>query len=122
MHFGTYPYLKGTFDEFASELKLLKLIPKLKLIDSFNSALGMWLDIRNPNKEETPAVNSERSENNCKDTLSKNIKEFFFAEKRMPDLILDYDVIGFDVDHTLVKYNVVEFAKLICRSFFEDMH
>ena len=40
----------------------------------------------------------------------------------MPDLLLDYDVIGFDADHSLVKYDVVEFAKLVTRSFLEDMH
>jgi L-ascorbate metabolism protein UlaG (beta-lactamase superfamily) len=48
MHYGTYPYLKGTFEEFQKELKDKKVFPKVKLIDCFNNALGMWLDIRNP--------------------------------------------------------------------------
>jgi hypothetical protein len=31
----------------------------------------------------------------------------------MPNLNEDYDVIGFDADHCLVKYDIVELTKLI---------
>jgi hypothetical protein len=86
----------------------------------------MWLDIKNPviakNEKESDKSPVNEESNNCKDTLPKDLRELFFADKQMPDLVLDYDVIGFDADHSLVKYNVAEFAKLIARSFFEDMH
>ena len=31
----------------------------------------------------------------------------------MPNLLKDYDVIGFDADHCLVKYDIVELTRLI---------
>ena len=40
-----------------------------------------------------------------KDTIPKSLKKYFFTAKQMPN-ILDYDAIGFDVDHCLAKFNV----------------
>jgi len=39
------------------------------------------------------------------DTIPAQIKHHFFAGKKPPSLA-NYDVIGFDADHCIVKYNV----------------
>jgi hypothetical protein len=36
-----------------------------------------------------------------------------FKSQSMPSLTKDYDVIGFDADHCLVKYNIVAMTHLI---------
>ena len=43
-----------------------------------------------------------------KDTIPPEIKQCYFTDRVKPNLLEDYDVIGFDVDHCLVKYNVKE--------------
>jgi hypothetical protein len=40
------------------------------------------------------------------DTIPPDIKKHYFTDKEIPDLVKEYDVIGFDADHCLVKYNV----------------
>ena len=40
------------------------------------------------------------------DPIPKSIKELFFKDKHPPNLSQDYDAIGFDADHCMVKYNV----------------
>ena len=40
----------------------------------------------------------------------------------MPNLSEDYDAIGFDCDHSLVKYNIQNLAQLIIHSSLEDWH
>lgn len=40
------------------------------------------------------------------DPIPPHIKKFFFQGKSPPDILQDYDVLGFDVDHCLVKYNI----------------
>ena len=35
---------------------------------------------------------------------------------------MDYDVIGFDVDNTIVKYNLAEVSKLIIQTYLTDLH
>lgn len=39
----------------------------------------------------------------------------------MPDLASEYDVIGFDADHCLVKYNLRKYIELKCRVFTRDL-
>ena len=41
-----------------------------------------------------------------KDTVPMSLKPYFWTGESAPHLLKDYDVIGFDVDHTFVKYNV----------------
>ena len=51
------------------------------------------------------------------------MKQYFFTGVKPPDFLNDYDVLGFDVDHTMVKYNVVELTKHIIKvhlSFLYD--
>lgn len=40
------------------------------------------------------------------DPIPPQLKKFFFQDKSPPDILQEYDVLGFDVDHCLVKYNV----------------
>ena len=55
-----------------------------------------------------------------KDTIPPAIKAHFFQDKQPPNLISDYDVIGFDADHCVVKYNVKELVSYLIRSELED--
>jgi len=38
----------------------------------------------------------------------------------MPNLLTDYDVIGFDADHCLVKYNVKAVLELLLESELDE--
>jgi hypothetical protein len=49
------------------------------------------------------------------------LKPLFFSEKSQPCLIKDYDVIGFDVDNGLVKYDEHKLTELICRGHFNEL-
>ena len=56
------------------------------------------------------------------DTLPSKVKQEFFSDKQMPNLMRDYDVIGFDVSHTFVKYNIDFFVRHIVEGFLKDLH
>jgi hypothetical protein len=47
------------------------------------------------------------------DTIPASIKSFFFAGKDPPKLLSDYDVVGFDADSSLVKYDMNELVRLV---------
>ena len=49
--------------------------------------------------------------NDKKDSVPASLKSHFFSDKTVPNFLEDYDCIGFDLDHCLVKYNVENFAK-----------
>ena len=55
------------------------------------------------------------------DTIPAELKEFFFAGKHPPNLNKDYDVIGFDADHCMVKYNIDALTKLIVTQHLEQL-
>lgn len=55
------------------------------------------------------------------DTIPPEIKNYFFSDVTKPDLLRDYDVLGFDADHCLVKYNVRETVKLLVRSELQEL-
>lgn len=40
-------------------------------------------------------------------------------KKLQPTSLLDYDAIGFDIDHTLVKYKIKPFTKMVYISYCE---
>jgi hypothetical protein len=40
------------------------------------------------------------------DTIPPEIKSHFFTTKDKPSLLRDFDVLGFDADHCIVKYNL----------------
>ena len=48
------------------------------------------------------------SRTDVKDTIPANLKRYIFTDKSKPNLLTDYDVLGFDADHCIVKYNVRE--------------
>jgi hypothetical protein len=44
------------------------------------------------------------------------------AEGVKPDLIGDYQAIGFSTDSCLVKYNIPELTKLVISTFLDELH
>lgn len=55
------------------------------------------------------------------DPIPPHVKQLFFADRSPPDLRRDYHVLGFDADHCLVKYNVVNLSKLMTKALTEDL-
>lgn len=55
------------------------------------------------------------------DTIPPSVKEYFFRGKEMPNLSWDYDAIGFDADHCLVKYHLRNLHELLIRTELEDL-
>ena len=49
------------------------------------------------------------------DTIPPKLKQIFFKDKSVPNLIRDYHVVGFDADHCLVKYNIRKLCELMSR-------
>ena len=47
------------------------------------------------------------------DPIPESIKKFFFTGVEMPNFTRDYDAIGFDADHCLVKYNIKAVTSLL---------
>jgi len=56
------------------------------------------------------------------DPIPPSIKKHFFTDKKPPNLSKDYDVIGFDMDHCVLKYKLGPFYSLMCRIFIEEMN
>ena len=56
------------------------------------------------------------------DTVPAEVKRHFFSDKKQPCLHREYDVVGFDVDHCLVKYKLRPVAELIVRGMASDLH
>jgi len=50
------------------------------------------------------------------------VKQYFFTGVDPPNLLSDYDVLGFDADHCIVKYNVRELMELVVKAHALDMH
>ena len=42
--------------------------------------------------------------------------------KSIPDLCKDYDVLGFDADHCIVKYNIPNLTRLLTKITANDLH
>ena len=40
------------------------------------------------------------------DTIPPSVKKHFYTDKSPPNLTRDFDAVGFDADHCLVKYNI----------------
>ena len=55
------------------------------------------------------------------DPIPPHLKKFFFSTKAPPNLLQEYDVLGFDADHCLVKYNVVNLSQLMTKALCEDL-
>ena len=65
-------------------------------------------------------------ENNNKgikvDTVPPTYKKHFFPGVKMPNLSKDYDCIGFDADHCLVKYNIKTLNNVLAQIHLRDLH
>ena len=70
---------------------------------------------------ESSSHSDDESICNSKDTIPPFVKEHFFTNVAPPNL-LDYDVLGFDADHCIVKYKIQEFLHLLIRSSLEDFY
>ena len=55
------------------------------------------------------------------DSIPKSLKEYFYCDKVKPNLLQDYDAIGFDTDHCLVKYNIKPMVDLIVKGHLEEL-
>ena len=47
------------------------------------------------------------------DTIPAEIKKHFFQDRQPPNLLTDYDAVGFDADHCMVKYNIKELVSFL---------
>jgi 5' nucleotidase family len=54
------------------------------------------------------------------DTIPAEIKKYFFQDRSQPNLFTDYDAIGFDADHCIVKYNTRELAEFLVTIELEE--
>ena len=57
-----------------------------------------------------------------KDTIPATLKQYFFTDKPVPNLLQEYDAVGFDADNCFVKYNVVALSRLIIKEYLADLH
>jgi hypothetical protein len=55
------------------------------------------------------------------DPLPEVFKEYFFQSQEQPHLISEYDCVGFDVDHCLVKYKIPELALVAVKSYLKEL-
>jgi len=49
------------------------------------------------------------------------LKELFFPGVDPPDIVEDYNVLGFDADHCLVKYNIANLSALMTKALCSDL-
>jgi HAD superfamily 5'-nucleotidase-like hydrolase len=49
------------------------------------------------------------------DTIPAEVKKYFFQDRQPPNLVTDYDAIGFDADHCFVKYNIRELVAFLVK-------
>jgi len=56
------------------------------------------------------------------DTIPASLKQSIFVGKSIPDLCKDYDVLGFDADHCIVKYNIPNLTRLLTKITANDLH
>ena len=55
------------------------------------------------------------------DPIPPSLKELYFKQE-MPNYSKDYDCLGFDADHCIVKYNLEPYTRLLIQCDLEDMH
>jgi hypothetical protein len=61
--------------------------------------------------------------NKClKDPIPPEVKKHLFHGVDPPSLLSDYDAVGFDMDHSVVKYNVREMTALVASGYLDSLH
>ena len=73
-------------------------------------------------KEGDHQRNDINCSSNTRDTIPPAVKEHFFKDREMPDLCKDYQVVGFDADHCIVKYNMQKLTQWMSKVLGEDLH
>ena len=53
--------------------------------------------------------------------MPKGLKPWFWSEKAQPDILKDYDAVGFDADNCFVKFNVIEMTRLVVEAFLHAL-
>lgn len=66
-------------------------------------------------------VQQSQAELRRRDTIPASLKDTFFANSNAPNLLQDYDVLGFDADHCLVKYKLPQKTRLVCDITADDL-
>ncbi len=56
-----------------------------------------------------------------RETIPPEIKRHFFQSASPPNLLTDYDVIGFDADNCFVKYSIRPLTELLVREELDDL-
>jgi hypothetical protein len=59
--------------------------------------------------------------NEVHDTIPSELKLHLFKDKSIPNLIKDYDILGFVAEHCLVKFNSPELFKLVIKAHFMEL-
>ena len=53
--------------------------------------------------------------------MPSELKDLFFPGVSKPDLVEEYDVLGFDADHCIVKYNIEPLCRLMMKGMSADL-
>lgn len=69
--------------------------------------------------EDSIEMDEDRNDEST-DPIPGSIKKWFWTDKEQPNLD-EYDAIGFDADHTFVKYNVIATMQLLVKVHLEDL-
>jgi hypothetical protein len=83
-----------------------------KLVDDFEIPELIDPDAKKAdNKTEIEAEKVEAFvEEINQETLPDRVKHYFFAQRQLPN-VLEYDAVGFDLESSIVKYNMPELLK-----------
>ncbi len=55
------------------------------------------------------------------DPIPASLKPFFLKNKEPPNILEDYDAVGFDVNNCLVKYDVHELIRFLAYATLEQI-
>ena len=56
------------------------------------------------------------------DPIPSTLKQLYQFNQTMPNYTKDYDCLGFDADHCIVKYNLHTYTRLLIRCDLEDLY
>ena len=54
--------------------------------------------------------------------IPPTIKPYFLTHKSVPCLTKDYDCVGFEMDNCLIKFNTLEWIKLLVEGHLTELH
>jgi hypothetical protein len=56
------------------------------------------------------------------DTVPGSLKDFYWEDKDPPNLLQDYDAIGFDMENAFIKYHPAELSRLLIKTYLTSLH